>query len=89
MKKKINCADDVPPLKEQINNFLNKYPKIKDIIDNTTEDIAKEISNLVMETTKNYKNFYRFDREEDNFDCNIALGASPRSNAETVKKGFC
>lgn len=79
-------ANDVPPLQEQINNLLNKYDGTKAAVEDAKDELTKDISNLVMETIKNYKNFYRFDREEDNFDCNIALGASPTANAETVKK---
>lgn len=79
-------AEDVPSLKDQISNLLNKYNGTKAAVEDAKDELTKDISNLVMETIKNYKNFYRFDREEDDFDCNIALGASPTSNAETVKK---
>ena len=74
-------ADDVPPLKDQIFSSLKEY-----LTEGVTKDATNGIADIVMNTIKNYKNFYKFDREEDNFDCNIALGASPCSNAETVKK---
>ena len=74
-------AEKVKPLKEQIENLLTTYD---------SSDISKEIANnifeLVINNIKNYKDFYKFDREEDEFDINISLGASPTSNAETVKK---
>jgi len=79
-------ADDVLPLKEQINNLLNKYDGTKAAVEDAKDELAKDITNLVMETIKNYKNFYRFDREADDFDVNISLGASPCNNADTVKK---
>ena len=74
-------ADDVPPLKEQISEIIKEFDSSEAV-----QEINERIYNKVMEIIKNYKNFYRFDREEDNFDCNIALGASPCSNADTVKK---
>ena len=79
-------ADEVPTLKEQINKLLNKYDGTKAAVEDAKEELVKELSNLIMETIQNYTNFYKFDREEDNFDCNIALGASPTSNKETVQK---
>jgi hypothetical protein len=37
-----------------------------------------------LNTITNCKEFYRFDREEADFSCSVALGASPTSNKETV-----
>ena len=45
------------------------------------ENVAK-----VIEFIEDLKDFYRFDRDEAEFRCSIALGCSPTSNPETVKK---
>lgn len=56
-----------------------KMSPIKDIIGNdNTENLFKYIVAL--------KDFYRFDREEEKFNFNVCLGASPTSNAGIVKK---
>ena len=52
---------------------------IKDII-------GEENANKLFEYLENIKDFYRFDREEEKFDFNVALGCSPTSNPETVKE---
>ena len=74
-------AEKVLPIKEQIRNLLQKYT-LSDI----TSELSEEIANLVLDNVKECKNFYKFDREENSFDYNIALGASPTSNPETVKQ---
>ena len=74
-------AEDVKPIKEQIFDVLKEY-HVSDI----ANEEAQKITDIVMNTIKNYKDFYKFDREEDLFDVNIALGTSPTSDAETVKK---
>ena len=73
--------EEVPPLVDQISDCLVKYA-LSDI----ANEMAKEVTSIVMENIKNCKNYYRFDREEESFDCSIALGASPTSNPETVKQ---
>ena len=73
--------ETVPPLVDQISNCLVKYA-LSDI----ANEMAKEVTSIVLENIKNCKNYYRFDREEESFDCSIALGASPTSNPETVKQ---
>lgn len=52
---------------------------IKDII-------GEENANKLFEYIENIKDFYHFDRKEEIFNFNIALGCSPTSNAETVKE---
>ena len=74
-------AEDVKPIKDQILNALSE-----DVSSGRREQLADYITTIVMNTIKNYKDFYHFDREADDFDCNISLGASPCSNAETVKQ---
>ena len=50
------------------------------------ELIGKEHAEIVFDLIKAFKNFYRFDRDEETFSFHIALGASPTSNANTVKE---
>ena len=76
-------SEEVPPLKEQINEIITKfhggkYPDQERLVDNLIKTIMNNISNC--------KNFYRFDAEESSFDCNIALGASPSSSMKNVKE---
>ncbi len=74
-------AEDVPPLKEQFEKVMAEFD-----MSEAAKNVADNLADLVMENIKNCKEFYRFDREEEIFDYNIALGASPCCNAETVKK---
>ena len=73
--------EDVPPLKEQIRSIMKDFD-----CSECAQELADEITNKVMETIKNCKDFYKFDREEGDFSCAIALGCSPSQNAENVKK---
>lgn len=74
-------AEDVKPLKEQIFDVIKEFDSPE-----AAQEIGEIIYNKVIDTIKNYKEFYRFDREADDFDVNISLGASPCTNADTVKK---
>ena len=56
-----------------------KTPKLKDLIG---EENSEKVINLI----KDIRNFYRFDRNEETFSFNVSLGASPCSNAETVRE---
>lgn len=71
--------EKVAPLKDQIREIM----KVFDMSD-CAQNVADEIYEKVMENIKNCKDFYRFDRERDDFDCNISLGASPTSNPKSV-----
>lgn len=73
------------------------YEKLKDIAtifedtlnankDKSNAEIAETLRELVIQRLNDCKNFYRFDREEDDFKASVALGASPTSNPETVRK---
>lgn len=73
-------TEKVLPIKEQFLNILSEYN-----INNST-DIANKLNDILMQTISYCKNFYMFDREADQFGCSIALGASPTSNPDTVKK---
>ena len=54
--------------------------------DKSNAEIAETLRELVIQRLNDCKNFYRFDREEDDFKASVALGASPTSNPETVRK---
>lgn len=64
--------------------------QIQDIIANEIgeghEETGNKILEAVMNTIKDCKEYYRFDREESDFNCSVALGPSPCSNKEIVEK---
>lgn len=66
--------DKVKPLRSQIHELI------------ADEDVANKVTDLVFNTIKECKNYYRFDKTQEIFDFHICLGASPTSNKETVKK---
>lgn len=74
-------SEHVPNLKEQ---FLYALDKKLNLGDEMREPIAEELYKIVLETIDNCRDFYRFDREEEQFGYAVALGASPCSNKETV-----
>lgn len=74
-------AEDVKPIKDQIFSSLKEY-----LTEGVAKDATNEIVDIVMNTIKNYKDFYKFDREEDQFDISTSLGGSPIGNKETVQK---
>lgn len=74
-------TEKVPPIKTQILKYLDKCNKSSE-----NEEIATALHKIVMKTIFECKNFYQFDREESSFRMTVALGASPCTNAETVKQ---
>ena len=56
--------------------------RLPSINDEIGEENAKKVEYLINEC----KNWFRFDREEADFSCAIALGGSPSSNKEAVKE---
>lgn len=46
--------------------------------------IGKENAQKVFDLIKTFRDYYRFDRDEEVFDFNVYLGCSPTSNAERV-----
>lgn len=74
-------SEHVPNLKEQFLYALDNKLKLGDEM---RYPIAEELYNIVLETIDNCKEFYRFDREEEQFGYAVALGASPCSNKNTV-----
>lgn len=71
--------EDVLPLNKQILDIISKYGLGEG-------EMYKEICDTVFNTIKDCKNFYKFDRENSDFSCSIALGASPISDPTTVKE---
>lgn len=72
--------EKVAPIETQILSYLqNNFVNL-----NGLEKHANDIANIILTTIKECKNFYKFDRERDDFDCNVALGASPTSNSKSV-----
>lgn len=71
-----------------------KLPDIKTVIETylttnagkTNAEKADAIKTLILQRIDDCKHFYRFDREEGDFKTSIALGASPTSDPERVKK---
>lgn len=50
------------------------------------DEKARRITDKVMELIKECKDFYKFDKEENDFRFSCALGASPTCNPQTVKE---
>lgn len=65
------------PLQKRIANILEENA-IKD------DTIVKALSDEVFNYIENRRDFYRFDREEEQFNWSIFLGACPTSNKEDV-----
>ena len=49
-----------------------------------SEDTSDAIVKMLAKTMEGYKDFYKFDNNEETFNINICLGASPTSNKQTV-----
>lgn len=66
------------------------YEKVKPLIEQLSQEIGEENAQkaykIIIDTIKECKNFYAFDREYSDFCCSVALGASPTSNPNTVIK---
>lgn len=66
--------EKVKPLRTQIQDLIQD------------ENLANKVTDLVFNTIKDCKDYYRFDRTQEIFDFHICLGASPTTNKDTVKK---
>ena len=75
--------EEVPSIKAQFKEIMKDYYIG---YEKTQEEVAEKMFNVVMKTIKNCKDYYRFDREENDFDCAIGMGPSPTMNPETVKQ---
>ena len=76
--------EKVAPLKDHILKLMYRW--MSDSSEAQCEGAAKEITDKVMELISDCKNFYNFDRDEMKFRNTLALGATPTSNKEIVKK---
>lgn len=75
--------EKVAPLKEHIYDIIyGEYDGNGEI----AEDVTNKVVDKVMEIIKMCKNFYCFNMDEQKFRNTLALGATPTSNIETVKK---
>ena len=77
--------EKVPPIKEQIRKIIDSYLENTEL-NQTRQDLTNDIADKVMEIISTCKNFYQFDKEESQFRITTALGASPTSNPEIVKR---
>lgn len=66
--------EKVKPLKEQLKDVIHDDKQLNKVFD------------IVMNTIKGCKDYYRFDQGNEIFNYHVCLGASPTSNKETVKK---
>lgn len=65
---------EVKSLKEQLKTIIIDDKKVDEVV------------NLVMSNIKDCKEYYRFDRDYQQFAFSVCLGCSPTSNKETVEK---
>ena len=73
--------EEVPPLKEHIDNILSSY-----IGEKNCKQVRDEITNKVMELIHECKNYYSFNIDEQKFRNTVCMRCSPNGNIETVKK---
>lgn len=74
-------AEQVPPIKNRIAQLLQNEFHLDD-----ADNLSEEITNLILDSVDNCRDFYKFERDENIFSMAVALGASPTSNSNTVKK---
>ena len=75
--------EKVYPMKKYINDIIyDEYDGNGEIADAVTEKVI----NKVIELIETCQNFYSFNVDEQKFRNTLAMGATPSSNAETVKK---
>jgi hypothetical protein len=72
--------ETVKPIGEQIQDIL------KAELGEEHFEVGNKILEAVMNTIKDCKEYYRFDREENDFNYSVGLGPSPCSNKDTVKE---
>ena len=75
--------EHVAPLKNHIKDIIAPYYVG---YEKTQDEIAQKVTDKVMGLISDCKNFYSFNRDEMKFRNTLAMGASPTSKAETVKK---
>ena len=77
--------EKVDPLRKQVREIIDNYLENKEL-NQTRQDLTNDITNKVMELISMCKEFYSFNIDELKFRNTLALGATPTSNAETVKQ---
>lgn len=75
--------EKVPPMLDHIKDII--YEEYGDT-GKDLDHISKKINDKIMELITTCKNFYNFNIDECKFRNTLALGATPISNKETVKK---
>jgi hypothetical protein len=73
--------EKVAPIKEQIFKYICESQG-----EYIAEELTDKITEIVMNTINECKNFYTFNRDEMKFRNTLAMWATPTSNKETVKK---
>lgn len=73
--------EEVPPLKEHIENILSSY-----IGEKNCKQVRDEITNKVMELISTCKNFYCFNSDEQKFRNTVCMRCSPSGDKDIVKK---
>ena len=77
--------EEVLPIKKQfVNIFTNSEFYTGSEMDDAVKELVKELTDTVLNTISECKEYYRFDRKENEFAASVALGPSPCSNKETV-----
>ena len=71
--------EKVDSIKKQFNAILADYNLYN-------ENMLNKLYDCLMNTIKDCKEYYRFDREESDFNYSVGLGPSPCSNIDTVKE---
>ena len=75
--------EKVPALKKQLYDIIyDEYDANGEI----AEDVTNKVVNKVIELIETCQNFYSFNIDEQKFRNTLAMGATPTSNKETVKK---
>lgn len=75
------AAEHVPPIKNRIAQLLQNKFHLDD-----ADNLSEEITNLILDSVDNCRNFFRLEHDESSFSVSVALGASPTSNSNTVKE---
>lgn len=79
--------EKIAPMVEHIKKIISdELADEHDENNEVTAAVAQKVANKVIELINTCQDFYRFNGDECKFRNTLAMGASPTSNAETVKK---
>ena len=73
--------ENVAPLKDHILEIMNEFDSSE-----VAKEVGEKIYDKTIELINTCQDFYRFNMDECKFRNTLAFGATPTSNAETVKK---